>query len=140
VVPGTGSAADAASAKLLRRVLWAFLLLFGSILLFVAFLFGRQKSHEYQAATPTTATITSCSKGRSGVTCSGTWNVGGQRHHGFIEGVDSLLPTGSPVGVRADSYRAFAMPSTSSFYHPAIVVAVVLAVAAVALTAWGTLR
>jgi hypothetical protein len=139
-MPGTGSAADAASAKLLRRVLWAILLFVGSILLFVALLYGQRKSHEYQAATSTMATITSCWSGRSGVTCSGTWNVGGQRYHGTIEGVDSVLPAGSPVGVRANSYRAFTMASTSSFYHPAIGVSVFLVIAALALSAWGLAR
>jgi hypothetical protein len=71
VVPGTGSAADAASAKLLRRVPWAVLLFFGSILLFVAILYGQNRSREYQAATPTTATIKSCWKGRGGLTLRG---------------------------------------------------------------------
>lgn len=135
-MPGTGSAADAASAKLLRRVLWAFLLLIGSILLFVALLYGQRKSHEYQTATPTTATISSCWKGRGNLTCLGTWDVGGQRHQGSILGVDSVLSPGSPVAVRADSYRAFAMTSTSSFYYPAIVVSVVLAIAVLVLAAW----
>ncbi len=137
MMPGTGRAADAASAKLLQRVLWAFLLFVGAILLFVAVLYGQRKSHGYQTATSTTATITSCTQGRSGVSCWGTWNVGGRRYHGWIEGVDSVLPAGSPVGVRANSYRAFTMTSTSSFYHPAIGVSVFLVIAALALSAWG---
>jgi len=32
------------------------------------------------------ATITACAKERSGVSCRGTWNIGGQRYHGTIDG------------------------------------------------------
>lgn len=140
-MPGTQSAGDAASAKLLRRVLWAFVVVFGSIFLFVALLYGHNKSHEYQAATPTTATITSCFKGRGGdVSCSGTWNVGGHQYRGLIEGADSVLSPGLSVSVRANSYRAYTMTSTSSFYNFAIGVSVFLAIAAVVLLVWGGLR
>ena len=140
MVPGTGSAQDAASAKLLRRVLWALLVFIGSIALFVAILYGQNRSHEYQAATPTTATIKSCWTGRSGTSCTGTWNVGGRQYHGTIDGIDSVLPPGSPVSVRADSFRAFAMTSTSSFYNLALGVSVFLAIAVIALIAWGWSR
>jgi hypothetical protein len=135
----TGNAEDVASRKLLRRVLWALLVFVGSIALFVTVLYGKNRSHEYQAATPTTATITSCWKGRSGVNCSGTWDVGGKQYHGTIDGIDRVQPSGSPVAVRADSVRAFAMTSTSSFYHLALGVSVFLVIGAIALLAWGWL-
>jgi hypothetical protein len=137
-VSGTDDAAGGISAKVLRRVLWAFLVFFGSICLFVALLYGHYESRVYQAAISTSATITGCATGRSGVSCRGTWDIEGQQYHGSINGVGSWLPPGSLVGVRADRYRAYASPPVP--YQPAIVVSVVLAVAAVALTAWGWLR
>ena len=136
MVSDTGNVEDA-SRKLLRRVLWALLVFVGSIALFVTFLYGKNRSHEYHAATPTTATITYCWTGRSGVNCSGTWDVGGKQYRGTIDGIDRVQPPGSPVSVRADSVRAFAMTSTSSFYQLALVVSVFLVVAASALLIWG---
>ena len=138
MVSGAGNAEDRVSARLLRRVLWVLLVFFGSISLFVALLYGHYESSVYQATTSTSATITGCSQGRSGVSCSATWNIEGQQYHGWIRGVANWLPPGSPVGVRADHYRAYA--SAPLPYEPAIVVSGVLAVAALALTVWGMLR
>jgi hypothetical protein len=123
---------------LVRRVLWASLVFFGSICLFVALLYGRYESRVYQAAISTSATITECVQGRSGVSCRGTWDIEGQQYHGWINGIGNWLPPGSLVGVRADRYRAYA--SAPLPYQPAIVVSIVVAVAAVVLTVWGWLR
>jgi hypothetical protein len=131
--------ADAASRNLLRRVLWVALLFFGSISLFVALLYGHYKTSEYQATIPASATVDTCWRQRSGdLSCSGTWRINGQQYHGSIEGVVNLPPPGSVVDVRADRYRAFA--SAPWPYEFAVVVSALLAVAAIALFAWGRLR
>lgn len=119
-------------------MLWLLLVFFGSICIFVALLYGRYESSAYRATSPTSATITDCSKQRSGVSCRGTWNIEGRQYRGLINGVASWLPAGSVVGVRADHYRAYASAPTP--YRPAIVVCGVLVVGAVALAAWGRLR
>jgi hypothetical protein len=118
-------------------VLWVLLVFFGSISLFVALLWGHFQSTEFQATTATSATITSCSTDRNGVFCSGAWDVGGQQHHGTIEGVGNWRPPGSQVNVRADRYHAYA--SAPVPYRPALVVSGVVGVAAVALLVWGML-
>jgi hypothetical protein len=138
-VPDISGPEDAASARLLLRVLWAILVFVGSICLFVALLWGHFQSREFDATTPTSATIDFCSKGRSGgAACSGTWILNGQQHRGYIDGVANVLPPGSAVDVRADRYHAFA--SAPAPYQPAAVVSGVLVAAAVALTIWGWLR
>jgi hypothetical protein len=63
------------------------------------------------------ATITACAKERSGVSCRGTWNIGGQR---YDRRCDNCLPPGCVVDVRADRYLAYA--SAPLPYKRAIVV------------------
>jgi hypothetical protein len=137
VVSGTESAADGPSPNLLRRMLWGFLLFFLSIGLFVAFLYGHSTSSEYEATTPTTATIDNCRESREApdiIDCTGTWNLGGQRYHGDIDGVrNDVLPPGTAVDVRASRGRASTETYTTvHFFLPTYVVAGLLALAVVA--------
>jgi hypothetical protein len=115
----------------------------GSISLFVALLYGHVRSSEYQATTPTTATVDDCRESREAPDikdCTGTWNLGGQRYHGDIDGVRNLQPPGSPVDVRANNVQAYAMTDTPFYWVPAYAVAGVLAVAVLALVVWGQSR
>lgn len=66
--------------------------------------------YEYRLGTATTATIDHCDRSstpRHIVTCTGTWNVGGQSQSGIIDGADRMLAPGSSLAVHVNDGAAY---------------------------------
>lgn len=82
-------------------VIFEIVLALGALIVFAA---GGVEFSEYLTGTPTTATITYCTGGRS-ISCEGTWSIGGVSQSGAIE-TFSDPSVGSTVGVRVSGGKA----------------------------------
>jgi hypothetical protein len=64
---------------------------------------GAQRYHDYQAGTPTTATVTDCATDEHS-TCRGTWSIGGVAGAGNLQ---QTAPVGSTVNVRVSNGKTY---------------------------------